>query len=77
MPQPHSRQPAGTVPRSPVHRGVAPWGGNPGKQVVKLLSCAAQESKDRQLTPEIWSRSLDERLFDYATEVDLDWYVWA
>ena len=29
------------------------------------------------LTPQIWSRSLDERLIDHATGVDLDGYVWG
>ena len=29
------------------------------------------------LTPEIWAASLDERLIDYATGVDLDGYVWG
>ncbi len=29
------------------------------------------------LTPAVWSRSLDERLTDYATGVDLDGYVWG
>lgn len=29
------------------------------------------------LTPQIWQRSLDERLTDYATGADLDGYVWG
>jgi len=29
------------------------------------------------LSPEIWSRSLDERLIDYDSGVDLDGYVWG
>ena len=42
-----------------------------------LFTCCVQATATTALTPEIWRRSLDDRLIDYDTGVDLDGYVWG
>jgi hypothetical protein len=41
-----------------------------------FVNCV-QANASTALTPRIWSSSLDERLIDYETGVDLDGYVWG
>lgn len=41
-----------------------------------FVNCV-QADASTALTPKIWSSSLDERLIDYETGVDLDGYVWG
>jgi hypothetical protein len=42
-----------------------------------LFRICVQATTTTTLTPAIWARSLDERLIDYETGVDLDGYVWG
>lgn len=54
-----------------------PRTGIPTEYVRYIFVNCVQASATSALSPEIWSRSLDERLIDYATGVDLDGYVWG
>ena len=42
-----------------------------------LFKMSVHATVDTTIRPEIWARSLDERLIDYETGVDLDGYVWG
>ncbi|MEZ5179019.1 MAG: hypothetical protein R2746_12320 [Acidimicrobiales bacterium] len=42
-----------------------------------LFTCCVQATATTAWTPEIWRRSLDDRLIDYDRSVDLDGYVWG
>lgn len=60
-----------------VHCTADPSTGIAPVYVRYLFRMCVHATVETTLTPEIWARSLDERLIDYETGVDLDGYVWG
>ncbi|WP_106396890.1 YxiG-like protein [Actinocorallia populi] len=60
-----------------VHVTADPSTGIPPADLRYLFRYCVHARCETTVSPEIWARSLDDRLTDYATGVDLDGYVWG
>jgi len=60
-----------------VQLGADPQTGIPTEYVRYIFVNCVQADVSTALEPSIWAKSLDDRLIDYASGVDLDGYVWG
>ncbi len=60
-----------------VYATADPRTGIRPEHVRLLFQHCVQVTTRTAVPPDVWRRSLDERLIDYATGVDLDGYVWG
>ncbi|MFI0352956.1 hypothetical protein [Actinomadura sp. 9N407] len=60
-----------------VYLAAALSADSPSTEVRYLFRYCVQAHCDTSVPPDIWTRSLDDRLTDYATGVDLDGFVWG
>jgi hypothetical protein len=60
-----------------VYLTADPSTGIPPAELRYLFRYCVYAHCDTSIPPDIWTRSLDDRLTDYATGVDLDGYVWG
>ena len=60
-----------------VHCTADPRTGIPPANLRYLFKVCVVARIETSVPPEVWLRSLDERLIDYEAGVDLDGYVWG